>query len=109
MDLEISTLLPILLKMFLYASPLLLLGIYFTTNCPSCYKFLARRFSGRKDIGEKTEVHSESQNTGRKDANGETIYVNVKVPYIRSYFRSFWVCRWCGHEGYTDCSESRRA
>jgi len=87
----------------------LLLWIYFNTYCPSCWRFLSRVFKRREVFGEKTVFKDEDKNTGREDGNGQTIYVKVRVPYIRTDVRKFWICRWCGHEYHTDGSEDKPA
>ena len=80
----------------------------FQSQCPSCGKPW-RRFAGKKKLGEGVSFQNEMQQTDKVDANGQTISVPVKVPYLKTDYRYYWNCSGCGNEWSTIGAETRKA
>lgn len=96
--------------MGLVALLLMAIWIFFKwidSRCPKCGKGW-RIESSRQKVNDSIETKSESQNTGRVDGQGNTIYVTVQVPYVTTEYLVNWECSGCGNRWQTHEKKTRR-
>ena len=70
-------------------------------RCPSCKQQWARELKKRVELGEELVIKDEVKGSGQRDAEGREVSVPVRVPYMRSHFRNYWICKYCGFDGWT--------
>lgn len=84
---------------------------WFERRCPSCKQQWARKLKNRVELNEELVIKDEVQGSGQRDKEGREVTVEVRVPYMRTHFRNYWICGKCGYDGWTptDFHKDRRA
>ena len=99
------------LPLFLLCITVAIIWEWFQRRCPSCKEQWARKLINRVELKEELIIKDEVQGSGQRDKDGREVTVDVRVPYMRTHFRNYWICGKCGYDGWTptDFYKDRKA